>query len=334
MKNYFFILLFLCFCLSNAQIVDFNHINFTRADNIAKLNEGESLKSLPLLTHKLTHKLPTDVEKFRAIYTWICLNIKGDDNQHKRVSRNRKKYLNDSTALLKWNNSYKKVAFKKLLKRKKTMCTGYAYLVKELAQLAGIESKIIDGYGRSVTSNIDSLEMPNHSWNAVKLNNKWYLCDATWSSGYMNGNGKFIKDYNDGYFLTEPNLFAKNHYPLDKKWLLNSNKSTQTFITSPLVYGETFKHKISSYTPTTMRVITDKEKPIQFEFQSLKNTSNKNISLVFLFGNEYKKLKIYDLINQNSIVKFKHKFQRTGYYDVHLKVDDDIVATYTIKVTS
>jgi len=197
-------LLFLLFSLNiiNAQIADFKNINFTKADNIAKLNQGEDLENLPLLCYKLTSKLPTKVEKFRAIYTWVCLNITGDSNQNNAVSRMRKKLKNDRLALVKWNSIYKKKAFKKLLKHHKTMCTGYAYLIKELAYLADIECKIIDGYGRTINTNIDSLESVNHSWNAVKLNNKWYLCDATWSSGYLDGNSKFIADYNDGYFLS------------------------------------------------------------------------------------------------------------------------------------
>lgn len=332
MKSFFFISFIFIFCSGNAQISDFKDIDFTRADNTAKLYKGENLKNLPLLTYKLTHKLPTDVEKFRAIYTWICTNIKGDKNQHTKVTRSLKKYRNDSIALLNWNKKYKKIAFKKLLKHKKTMCTGYAYLLKEMALIAGFKAKIINGYGRTVTSNVDTLETPNHSWNAVKLNNKWYLCDATWSSGYMNENGVFKKDYNDGYFLTEPKLFAKNHYPLDKKWLLTTEQNPVNFVSSPLLYGETFKHKIINYSPAEMRVIVQKNQPVNFEFQSLKNITNNKVSLVFIFGNKHKKLKIYDVKTNKDIIKFKHKFQWKGYYDVHLKINDDIVATYTIKV--
>ena len=84
----------------HAQVSDFNNISFTRADNLAKLNEGSNLDNLPLLTYKLTHKLPTQVEKFRAIYTWVCTNIKGDNIQHSKIERKRKKLVNDSISLL------------------------------------------------------------------------------------------------------------------------------------------------------------------------------------------------------------------------------------------
>ena len=166
-KKLLTLIVFFIFIRSNAQIADFKNIDFTKADNIAKLNKGENLQNLSLLCYKLTSKLPTKVEKFRAIYTWVCLNISGDLKQSNTVSHKRKKLKKDSVALINWNIKYKKKTFKKLLKHKKTMCTGYAYLIKELAFLADIECEIVDGYGRTVNSNIDTLEIANHSWNAV-----------------------------------------------------------------------------------------------------------------------------------------------------------------------
>lgn len=115
MKNKLLILLIIIFkSFSYAQVSDFKSIDFTRADNLAKLNEGSSLDNLPLLVYKLTHKLPTQVEKFRAIYIWVCNNIKADEVQYSKIERKRKILKNDSTLLLKWNNDYKKITFKKL----------------------------------------------------------------------------------------------------------------------------------------------------------------------------------------------------------------------------
>ena len=322
----------LIFNVIYAQVSDFNNIDFTRADNIAKLNKGESLQNLSLLSYKLTSKLPTDVEKFRAIYSWVCNNIDGDYIQHDKVLRKRKKLKNDSIALLKWNEDYKKIAFKKLLKYQKTMCTGYAYLIKELSFLANIECEIVNGYGRAVDSNVDTLEMANHSWNAVKINNKWYLCDATWSSGYMDSNSTFVKDYNDGYFLTDPILFERNHYPLQKKWLLNEALINTKFVASPLVYSETFKHKITPISPKKMSVIKTKNEVVNFSFKILKNISNDKISLIQFLGTNKVPFKIYDFKNENGLIEFKYKFKRKGYYDVHLKIEDDIVATYTFEI--
>jgi len=327
------LILFIIFNISNAQIYDFKNIDFTRADNIAKLNKGENLQNLALLSYKLTSKLPTKVEKFRAIYTWVSTNISSDIKQQNKIFRIQKKFKNDSIAFIKWNEEYKKKVFKKLLKHNKTMCTGYAYIIKELAFLADIECEIVDGYGRTVESNIDSLETTNHSWNAVKLNGKWYLCDATWSSGYVNENYNFIEDYNDGYFLTTPILFAKNHYPIQKKWLLNNVTTNITFTTSPLVYGETFKYKIVNLTPSKMNVEVKKNEEISFNFKALKDIPLDKISLIFYLGDKELPFNIYDIKSEKGIIKFKNKFKWKGFYDVHLKIKNDIVATYSIKVS-
>lgn len=332
MKNTFFYILIFVLNNANAQISDFKTIDFTQADNIAKSNNGDNLNNMPLLTYKLTNMLSTDIEKFRAIYTWVCNNITGDSNQHNKVSRKRKQLKNDSLGYIIWNNEYKKIAFKKLLKHKKTMCTGYAYLIKEFCFLANIECKIVDGYGRSVESNVNSLESVNHSWNAVKLNNKWYLCDATWSSGYMLNNYLFIKDYNDGYFLTEPTLFAKNHYPIQKKWFLNDSLSNSEFIATPIVYGETFNQKIIPISPKDLSTASQKNEAIHFSFKALKKISLDKISLVRFSGIKEHSFKIYELKNENGLITFKYLFKHKGIYDIHLKIENDIVATYIIEV--
>lgn len=316
---------------SNAQLSDFAHIDFTKADNTAKLYKGADLENMGALAYQLTAKLPTDVEKFRAIYYWVCHNIDGDSKQHNMVDRKRKKLLKDSLAYLNWNNQYKKVAFKKLLKHKKTMCTGYAYLIKELCFLADIECEIIDGYGRTVNSNIEELEIANHSWNAVKLNGKWYLCDATWSSGYMLGY-MFVKDYNDGYFLTEPLLFAKNHFPSEPSWLLTNAISSDHFTSSPIVYGETFEHQILPISPTNLNTVIKKDEDLQFSFQTDKEISHSDISLIYFSGSKEHSFEIDEFKNDRGIISFKSKLNKKGLFDIHLKVGKDIVATYTIEV--
>lgn len=331
MRKSLFIITFSIVSFSVAQVSDFNTVDFTRADNIAKLNEGEDLDNLPVLAHKLTANLKTDIEKFRAIYLWVCQNIKGDTTQDSKVFKYKRKLAHDTVAYLKWNNEFKVKAFKKLLKRKKTMCTGYAYLIKELCFLADIECVIVDGYGRSVSANVEALDFANHSWNAVKLNNKWYLCDATWSSGFSI-NTNFIKDYNDGYFLTDPILFAKNHFPLNKKWFLNDSLANTKFTPQAIVYGETFKHKIIPTHPKTLNVTTKKDEALHFSFKTLASTSQDDIELIHFIGLKEHAFKIENFqINDNNI-SFSNSFKHKGNYDVHLKIDNSIVATYTVSV--
>ena len=78
MKNILFYIAIFFLNSAIAQVSDFKDIDFTIADNTAMLHEGKSLENLPVLAHHLTSHLKTDVEKFRAIYTWVCKNIQGD----------------------------------------------------------------------------------------------------------------------------------------------------------------------------------------------------------------------------------------------------------------
>ncbi|WP_158838511.1 transglutaminase domain-containing protein [Polaribacter sp. L3A8] len=322
-------------CYSNAQKDNFKHINFTKADSIAHIYKDKSVNSLPILSLLLTSKLDTDVEKFRAIYSWVSRNIKGDHAAVSKNTRKRKRFKNDSTKLTQWNNSFNKVLFKKLLKDKKTVCTGYAYLIRELCTLANIESKIIDGYGRSAVVNIGKLSIPNHSWNAVKLNNKWYLADATWSTGYTDlSTNTFIFDYNDGYFLTEPQLFIKSHFPLDKKWSLLQKETilTDKFVNAPLIYGATFKHQIVPIYPKEMINNISKNGEIIFQLQA-KETIDLN-KIEIQIGKSISAIKPSFISRKNQFIFINYKFKIKGFYDVHLRYKNNVIATYTFKVNS
>lgn len=330
-------LLFACLIVvlsfSSAQVSDFKTTDFTIADNIAKLNYGHDLDNLPILAHNLTDKLDSDVEKFRAIYLWVCQNIRVDGNQGNRVLSKRGRFKNDSIAYKTWNNNYLKNTFKRLFKQKKAVCTGFAYLIKELCFLANIDCEIVNGFARTATTNSETLELANHSWNAVRLNNKWYLADAIWACGYVD-NGRFIRDYNDGYFLADPVLFAKSHYPLKKEWLLNDELEDSEFYATPIIYGETYKHNIIPEYPNELVTEVVKNESIKFQLKELKDCDTDKIKLVFFIGKNEYNLKIENLKKEEATITFTSKLKHKGWYDIHLKISNDVVATYTFKVIS
>ena len=317
-----------------AQLADFENVDFHKADSIAASYKGEDLRNLPILAYKLTSNLSTELEKFRAIYTWVSTNIDNDYSYYLKNKKKRKKLQHDSIALTKWNNSFKVLVFKKLLKEQKTVCTGYAYLVSELAALADINCKIIDGYGRTVTTNIGGEGIPNHSWNAVLLNNKWYLCDATWSSGEFNlDKGEFIRDYNDGYFLSTPSLFVKNHYPLDTAWVLMNNKpQLNEFLHAPLIYKHSFKHHIIPIAPEVMKIQLVKNESVTFLLEAPGTINMNDINLELRSGSNNRMVKPDIIRNKEGLLELKYAFKSLGHYDVHIKLVEDYIVTYTIRV--
>lgn len=208
---------------AKAQVSDFKRVDFGRADSVARLYPGHSLNNLPDLAFKLTSSFEREEEKFRTLYVWICLNIRNDYSLYIRNKEQRMSAKSD-TELDAWYAAFSKVIFDKLLNEHKTICTGYAYLLRELALAAGLTCVMVDGYGKTPGVRLYK-EYPNHTWNAVRLNGKWYLCDPTWSSGLIDsGSGEFVQKFNSRFFLEDPVKFAKHHYPLDTTWFLLPQK--------------------------------------------------------------------------------------------------------------
>ncbi len=319
----------------NAQIEDFSAIDFKKADSIAKVYKGETLHNLPQLSYNLTYALKTEAEQFRTIYKWVCENIANDYNLYKKNDSKRQRFKNDSVKFKAWNNEFRKQLFDKLLKKKRTICTGYAYLVRELSRLADIECEIVQGYGRVSTTDIDKLDIPNHSWNAVKLNNNWYLCDPTWASGIPNPeSNRFEFKYNDGFFLANPELFAINHFPVDSKWwLLDKDIPTfEMFLASPVLYGNAYKNLNTITTPKTMHHDIKKGDTITLEYELKDNIKKEDVKLLIDSGNNVWKRNPSSVSIENKTLTIKQRFKKTGFYDVHVYIGKDLISTYTVEV--
>lgn len=323
------------FKITVAQKSDFKQVNFKKADSIASIYEGENLSNLPFLAYHLTHNLFTDIEKFRSIYYWVTHNIKCSIGDAERNLYMRRKYADNPIKLKKWDRSMSKKSFKSLFEGKETLCTGYAYLVRELSVLAGLDCEIVNGYSRSASLNLKKKIIPNHSWNAVFLNHKWYLCDPTWASGYSltnNRNSTFVFEYDEGYFLTEPSVFIKNHYPENLNWsLIKDVPSLENYILAPLVYKAAYKHSLVPTLPKQMFVDVKVNQEILFSLKYIDKIDVDNINLAVFKGFYYKKIKPKLEIVGNTI-RFSNQFTKKGKYDIQIKLGNDVICSYVIKV--
>lgn len=331
-----FILPFIFATQAFAQVSDFNSISFKKSDSIALVYKNEGLSNLPQLAFQLTSNLDTDVERFRAIYRWVCNNISNNYGLYLRNKRKRERFKTDRIRLKAWNDDFRKKLFSKLLKDQSTICTGYAYLVKELAQLANIECEIVQGYGRVSTTDIENLDLPNHSWNAVKLNNKWYLCDPTWASGIPHPKtNRFTFQYNDGFFLTEPTLFAVNHFPVEEKWWLldNAIPSFENFLASPIIYGKAYTYLNRHILPQQLHQTIKPFDTVTFNYQVKPTVKIKEITLQLDNGFRTWKTKPQETTINNTLLIINQQFKTTGFYDVHVFINDDLISTYTVKVS-
>ena len=160
-KLRFLFLLF--FLLPNFHLLAQESITLT--DSILPNTRGCERDPLKLVT-KLTEGKKDEKAKFDAIFEWVTKNIRYGYNGDLSIQ----------------GTSPPRIDL--VLKHKKGICLDYAYLMDTLCQLAGIENALIYGYAKDDLFDVnDSIYEDNHAWNAVKLNNKWYLYDATWSAG-------------------------------------------------------------------------------------------------------------------------------------------------------
>ncbi|MEM9679911.1 MAG: transglutaminase domain-containing protein [Bacteroidota bacterium] len=332
-----FILTFMYGLSSYAQVSDFDHISFRKADSVALSYKGMSLEDMPKLSGKLVGNLNTDVEKFRAIFMWTCTNIANDYDLFQKHKRKRERFIDDSLKLAKWNEELNVILFENLLERQKTICTGYAYVIKQLSKFAGIRCRIIDGFARASTLSVDELMIPNHSWNAIFLDGKWYLCDATWASGVAHPkSGRFKFEFNDGFFLTEPELFIKNHYPVDVKWTLLSDNipSLEDFMEGPLIYNKAYKIIARHDAPERMHNTVITNQKITFKYQLQENIDIEEVTLLIDNGIESNSVKRTPKKDADNMMTVDYQFKKTGFYDVHLLINDDYISTCTYQVSA
>lgn len=327
------------FCFSfnlKAQITDGKANDFAKADSMAALYPNHSLINLKELADKLTKPLDTDVDKFRAIFRWVCDNIESDYGFYVKNKAKREKLHDKPEELEQWNKQSNPYFFRRLLYDHKTICSGYAYLVKELCFQAGITCRVIDGYGRTIDANIGGTGIPNHSWNAVYLANQWYLCDATWSSGVIDPEQKqFIAQFDEAYFLASPALFVRNHYPLDTAWTLLKEKPTlQQFLNGPLIYKKLLPYNASPVYPETFTATAIKGGNFSFRFSKGHGLEIRKVELQLVQGT--RTISVYPNLytDTEGVTAIDYIFAHKGTYVVHILFNEDYVFTYTITVSS
>lgn len=190
------------------------------------------------------------VEQVRAAYAWIARHI---DYDIKSLNKPGKvvyyAYSSEAEKLVKEKEINEQLALRTLRKHK-AVCHGYATLFQVVCEQLNIECVTISGTAKIYETDIGHVPgIPNHAWNAVRINGIWRFVDVTWGAGYIHGNPpKFHEDYDDIYFFTPPEKFYLNHYPVNHEWLFIS-MSPDEFARLPLYYPEALKSGIRIVNP-------------------------------------------------------------------------------------
>jgi transglutaminase/protease-like cytokinesis protein 3 len=179
------------------------------------------------LSKALTEGLTTDLEKTYVIYKWVTNNIEYDTVAF--TTGNFRGIGNANT----------------VIQRRKAICDGYSELIMRLGIQAGLNVKKIGGYAKGYGYQVGvPLTTPNHAWNTVQIDGKWYLLDATWDAGGVSNDGKqYFKNKNDYvFFLTNPQIFRYSHLPEHDEWqLTNTTWDKKDFFSKVNITETAFK---------------------------------------------------------------------------------------------
>lgn len=131
------------------------------------------------------------------------------------------------------------------------VCAGYARLLAELGKVTGDEIVYVLGDARSESS---PMEGEGHAWNAAKIDGQWYLIDATWDAGSVDG-ATFKKRYSTDNLFAPPDQFAIAHFPEQPKWQLLEKPLTRAeFFRRPVLAPAFFAHGLVLKSPDRSQV--------------------------------------------------------------------------------
>jgi transglutaminase/protease-like cytokinesis protein 3 len=199
--------------------------------------------SVDSLASYLVAPAKNEREKARSIFRWVTENIDYDVSGF-------------------FAGSFDDTNSKDVLKSRKSVCGGYSDIFSTLASSAGLEVVRIAGYGKGYGYMPgENLSAPsNHAWNAVKINGSWYLIDCTWGAGYIDDDKKYVRRFDDHYFMTPPSEFIYDHFPEDSRWqLLEHPLSKSEFEKQAFLKPEFFKYglKLDDRLEGTIRAVKE-----------------------------------------------------------------------------
>ncbi|XP_022090398.1 uncharacterized protein LOC110979145 [Acanthaster planci] len=205
---------------------------FRRLDAHAiKLAQTVSLVTQPTfsaLVNELVSIGGTELEKVRLICRWITAQNCDEMDLNDII---------DDTPLGVLKGLYhKKITFSTLFMR---MCR---FVGLRCVEINGCAKNKAYNPGQYITSNDPTYQ---HTWNAVRIDGYWHFVDCNWGVSHIQGSVAFDPfrfEYDEHYFLADPDVIIRSHFPNDPAWqLLNQPLSLQDFNASVPLKPDFFK---------------------------------------------------------------------------------------------
>lgn len=194
-------------------------------------------------------------ERTKAIHDYVVLRLSYDEETLKRLMANPTGADEPSQQA------------EDVFARRTAVCEGYARLMVALGKASGVSIAYVTGSIRDARRRVmegddatvkAALEGYGHAWNAVLLDGKWELIDATWDD--PTGAAPSGTKVRSTYLFTPPELMVYNHLPDDPNWqLLPAPLSTGDFVREPMMEPDMGRYGIGLLDPTRAQVSVDGE---------------------------------------------------------------------------
>ena len=199
----------------------------------------------------LRDHFPDPRQRVKAIHDYVVLRLSYDEATLQRLLANPSADEPSQQA-------------EEVFARQTAVCEGYARLMVAIGKAADVEIAYVTGSIRDARRRVAdgdeatvkaALEGYGHAWNAVKLDGKWELVDATWDD--PTGGPPTLRST---YLFTPPELFLYNHLPDDPNWQLVPYPITPgDFVRQPMMDPAAGRFAIGLLDPTRAQVSVDGE---------------------------------------------------------------------------
>ena len=291
--------------------------DFKAIDDYVKGLGALDSMTMGTINNVVSKKFEDKIDRARAIYDWIALNITYDIKAAKS------------------NNTAKNSPADVLLSRK-AVGIGFAGLFQDMCSAADIRCLTVDGFVKNNTEQIDEKGAEiNHSWAVVQLGQSpdtWYYVDPAWGSGYADAEMKvFTRSFTDAYFFTDKPIFNLQHYPDNEAWKLGgAPKNKKEFYSLPVIKVAGPELGMKRFSPNDGHFKARVNKEVNFNY----SLNGKEITKIELAMGERKKYKVKEIKYNYSggVLSFSYKFDEDGAYPITVIVNGRELISYFVEI--
>jgi hypothetical protein len=213
------------------QPTDFVTNNLALVDKNTRFvsNLPSTINAVSLAQGYLCRPYRSEVQRLRAIFTWVAERIA-------------------------WEEDYEgEVDTRRVIQARRACSKEVTFLVAEMCDSLSIHCEVIQGYlkppGEALSRDADITSRLNHYWNAVIVENEWRILDCSLASPsnprrsqYSTASGQAAESF---WFLTRPMEACYTHIPLHQEQQhIIPPVPTEVLLALPVAGPATFKHNI------------------------------------------------------------------------------------------